>query len=401
MERLFIMAENSLEDRWNKVILQNYGSPSIEFVSGVGAELIDTKGNQYLDFLGGIATNVLGHANPEVVAAISNQAATLAHTSNLYAHAPGLALAEKLTQQSGGGKVFFCNSGAEANEAAIKISRLTGKKRIIATLNSFHGRTLGAISLTGQPSKSEHFAPLVPAISHVPFGDTSALKNELSSGDVAMVILEPIQGESGVIIPPSGYLSEVRELTTKYGALLAFDEVQGGMGRTGHWFSHQRENVQADLITLAKGLGGGLPLGALIAVTKQSQLFTPGSHGSTFGGNPISCAAALATLNIIERENLLPRNQIWGEKFKTEFEFPGISNARVAGMWAGIDLDRPKAKEVTKILQERGILVNACSDRTIRIAPPFVITEDQFNRFISTFRSTIQECMQESAGEEL
>ena len=384
------MAENSLEDRWNKVILQNYGSPSIEFVSGVGAELTDTKGNQYLDFLGGIATNVLGHANPEVVAAISNQAATLAHTSNLYAHAPGLALAEKLTQQSGGGKVFFCNSGAEANEAAIKISRLTGKKRIIATLNSFHGRTMGALSLTGQPAKREPFMPLLKKITHVPFGDANSLARAVSKR-TAMVILEPIMGEAGVIVPDPEYLKAAREICDKRGALLVIDAVQTGMGRTGTWFGYEDSGITPDVITIAKGLGGGLPIGAMIALGKAAELITPGLHGSTFGGNPISCAAGNATIDEIETKKYLATNRQFGLQIMSALrQIPGVSEVRGKGLLIGIDFEKPIAKTVASELLELGILVNATSETTIRIAPAFVISQKNVDEFVRTCTAVIR-----------
>lgn len=255
--------------KWNEVMMDNYGTPGIELVRGEGIFLFDSFGRKYLDFLGGIATSLLGHAHPEIISAVTKQISTLGHVSNLYAHPTALQLAKKLTQMTGGGRVFFCNSGAEANEAAIKISRLTGKSRIIATDGAFHGRTMGALSLTGQPNKRAPFEPLLPGITHVPFGDLIAMEEALALGDVAMVIVEAIQGEAGVILPPPGYLLALRELTTRYGALLACDEVQGGMGRTGKWFSYQHEGVVPDIVTVAKGLGGGLPLGAIIAVTPQ------------------------------------------------------------------------------------------------------------------------------------
>ncbi len=375
--------------KWNEVMMDNYGTPGIELVRGEGIFLFDSSGRKYLDFLGGIATSLLGHAHPEIVSAVTKQISTLGHVSNLYAHPTALQLAKKLTEMTGGGRVFFCNSGAEANEAAIKLSRLTGKSRIIATDGAFHGRTMGALSLTGQPNKRAPFEPLLPGITHVPFGDLIAMEEALALGDVAMVIVEAIQGEAGVILPPPGYLLALRELTTRYGALLACDEVQGGMGRTGKWFSYQHEGVVPDIVTVAKGLGGGLPLGAIIAVTPAAQLFTPGSHGSTFGGNPTSCAAAIATISVIESAQLLESNHRLGGVLKDGLStVDGIHAVRGIGLWIGLDLE--DAPGVTKELQTLGVLVNAAGSQTIRIAPPFIVTESQIFEFISLLGQAIR-----------
>ena len=375
--------------KWNEVMMDNYGTPGIELVRGEGIFLFDSSGRKYLDFLGGIATSLLGHAHPEIVSAVTKQISTLGHVSNLYAHPTALQLAKKLTEMTGGGRVFFCNSGAEANEAAIKLSRLTGKRRIIATDGAFHGRTMGALSLTGQPNKRAPFEPLLPGITHVPFGDLIAMEEALALGDVAMVIVEAIQGEAGVILPPPGYLLALRELTTRYGALLACDEVQGGMGRTGKWFSYQHEGVVPDIVTVAKGLGGGLPLGAIIAVTPAAQLFTPGSHGSTFGGNPTSCAAAIATISVIESAQLLESNHRLGGVLKDGLStVDGIHAVRGIGLWIGLDLE--DAPGVTKELQTLGVLVNAAGSQTIRIAPPFIVTESQISEFISLLGQAIR-----------
>ena len=375
--------------KWNEVMMDNYGTPGIELVRGEGIFLFDSSGRKYLDFLGGIATSLLGHAHPEIVSAVTKQISTLGHVSNLYAHPTALQMAKKLTEMTGGGRVFFCNSGAEANEAAIKLSRLTGKRRIIATDGAFHGRTMGALSLTGQPNKRAPFEPLLPGITHVPFGDLIAMEEALALGDVAMVIVEAIQGEAGVILPPPGYLLALRELTTRYGALLACDEVQGGMGRTGKWFSYQHEGVVPDIVTVAKGLGGGLPLGAIIAVTPAAQLFTPGSHGSTFGGNPTSCAAAIATISVIESAQLLESNHRLGGVLKDGLStVDGIHAVRGIGLWIGLDLE--DAPGVTKELQTLGVLVNAAGSQTIRIAPPFIVTESQISEFISLLGQAIR-----------
>ena len=375
--------------KWDEVMMDNYGTPGIELVRGEGIFLFDSSGRKYLDFLGGIATSLLGHAHPEIISAVTKQISTLGHVSNLYAHPTALQLAKQLTEMTGGGRVFFCNSGAEANEAAIKLSRLTGKSRIIATDGAFHGRTMGALSLTGQPNKRAPFKPLLPGITHVPFGDLIVMEEALALGDVAMVIVEAIQGEAGVILPPPGYLLALRELTTRYGALLACDEVQGGMGRTGKWFSYQHEGVIPDIVTVAKGLGGGLPLGAIIAVTPAAQLFTPGSHGSTFGGNPTSCAAAIATISVIESTQMLESNHRLGRVLKDGLSsVDGIHAVRGIGLWIGLDLE--DAPAVTKELQTLGVLVNAAGSQTIRIAPPFIVTESQISEFISLLGQAIR-----------
>jgi acetylornithine aminotransferase len=292
---------------WNKTLANNYGTPSISLVSGKGAVVKDVDGNSYIDFLGGIATNVLGHAHPSVVAAVRKQIGILSHVSNFYSHPQMLQLAGKLQALTGDSqaKVFFCNSGAEANEAALKLSRKTGRSGVVAMKGAFHGRTMGALSLTGQPSKRDPFKPLIKGITHVPYNDIAALRRKVSKR-TAMVIVEPMMGEQGVVTPDPGYLKAIREICTNAGALMVIDCVQTGMGRTGEWFGYEAEGIRPDVITLAKGLGGGLPLGAMIALGSVSELFAPGDHGSTFGGNSVSCAAANAAIAAIEREKLLP-----------------------------------------------------------------------------------------------
>jgi acetylornithine/N-succinyldiaminopimelate aminotransferase len=287
--------------QWKNSLQANYATPTIELVSGKGAVVTDSKGVEYLDFLAGIATNVLGHAHPAVVKAVTKQISTLGHVSNFYAHPNVMELAEKLIEMTGekSARVFFCNSGAEANEAALKLSRKTGRTRIVATHGSFHGRTMGALSLTGQSEKRDPFKPLIKDITHVPYGDMGAMLKKVSK-KTAMVIVEPIMGEAGVIVPPHGYLQALRELCDETGTLLVFDCVQTGMGRTGDWFGYEYSGIRPDVITLAKGLGGGLPLGAMIALGDAASLFAPGDHGSTFGGNPVTTAAGLAVIKTIE-----------------------------------------------------------------------------------------------------
>lgn len=370
-----------------------YGTPSVELVKGSGIEVWDSSGKKYLDFLGGIATNLLGHNHPQVSAAISKQAKTLSHISNFYAHEPGLVLAEKLQAMvaDSSARVFFCNSGAEAIEAALKMSRLTGKKKIVAAQGAFHGRTMGALSLTGQPAKRNPFKPLLKGIKHLPYGDTKALIRSVNSR-TAMVILEPMMGEAGVVVPPSGYLAAARDVCNRYGALLVFDCVQTGMGRTGQWFGYEHENIKPDIITIAKGLGGGLPLGAVISVGKSASLFTPGSHGTTFGGNPISCAAANAVIDEIESKKMLALNASKGALIRNLISpIRGVKEARGRGLLIGIVVENGKAKEIAARLLELGFLVNATNDDVVRIAPAFVVSQKQIMSFVRAFADACEE----------
>ena len=383
----------ALSTRWNSVMQSTYGTPSVELVKGSGIEVWDSSGKKYLDFLGGIATNLLGHNHPQVSAAISKQAKTLSHVSNFYAHEPGLVLAEKLQAMvaDSSARVFFCNSGAEAIEAALKMSRLTGKKKIVAAQGAFHGRTMGALSLTGQPAKRNPFKPLLKGIKHVPYGDTKALIRSVNSR-TAMVILEPMMGEAGVVVPPSGYLAAARDVCNRYGALLVFDCVQTGMGRTGQWFGYEHENIKPDIITIAKGLGGGLPLGAVISVGKSASLFTPGSHGTTFGGNPISCAAANAVIDEIESKKMLALNASKGALIRNLISpIRGVKEARGRGLLIGIVVENGKAKEIAARLLELGFLVNATNDDVVRIAPAFVVSQKQIMSFVRAFADACEE----------
>lgn len=373
--------------------MTNYGTPSRTFVSGKGCVLKDDQGKAYLDFLAGIATNVLGHGHPAVVKAVTKQVSTLAHVSNFFAHPQGLRLASRLQEMTGDSqaRVFFCNSGAEANEAALKISRRTGRSRIVAAQGSFHGRTMGALSMTGQPSKREPFAPLLKGITHVPYGDLSAMSRAVSK-KTAMIIVEPIMGEAGVITPEDGYLAGLREICDRVGALLVFDCVQTGIGRTGQWFGFEHEKVQPDVVTLAKGLGGGLPLGATIAYGRAAELLQPGDHGTTFGGNPIACAAANAVLDVIENKNLMKSARVFEKKIKKSLSaVPGVSEVRGRGMLIGIELRTPIAKKVAASMLEAGVIVNAANDQTIRIAPPLIVTTPQIEKFISIFKKVMKE----------
>lgn len=379
--------------RWQRAMQDNYGTPTVELVSGKGSVVKDANGNTYLDFLAGIATNVLGHAHPTIVKSVSKQIATLGHVSNFYAHPNVLELAEKLQKMTGdkSARVFFCNSGAEANEAALKLSRKTGKYKIVATQEAFHGRTMGALSLTGQPSKRDPFKPLIKGVKHVPFGDSAAMKRVITK-KTAMVIVEPIMGEAGVIVPPKDYLQNLRQYCDDKGVLLVFDCVQTGMGRTGDWFGYEYSGIKPDVITLAKGLGGGLPLGAMIALGSASTLFETGDHGSTFGGNPVATAAALAVISSIEKEKILSHVDAVGELLLTELALiEGVSEVRGAGLLIGLTLDAPVAKALTKRCQELGALINAPGESMIRLAPALNVSMRQAQKFVTIFQQALME----------
>jgi len=378
---------------WSDVMQGNYGEPKITLKSGKGLVVTDTSGKRYLDFLGGIATNVLGHAHPVVVKAVAKQVATLGHVSNFYSHPSGIALAAKLQELTGDNtaRVFFCNSGAEANEAALKLSRKTGRNKIVATVGSFHGRTMGALSLTGQPSKRNPFKPLLKDVKHVAFGDIAQMRKAVSK-KTAMVIVEPIMGEAGVIVPPFGYLKELRDLCNQHGALLIFDCVQTGIGRTGTWFGYEEEKIRPDVITLAKGLGGGLPLGAMIVLGSNSPQFAPGEHGTTFGGNPVAAAAGLAAIDFIIKNRLMISAKSFEKRLKIKLgAVRGVTEVRGRGLLLGIGLDGAYAKALSEKLTSRGVLVNAPNDDTIRIAPALIVSKVQIDRFIAIFTQCMQE----------
>jgi acetylornithine/N-succinyldiaminopimelate aminotransferase len=379
--------------RWETLMQANYGTPHISLTRGKGIEVWDVDGKKYLDLLGGIATNLLGHSHPKVVSAITKQSRELTHVSNFYSHNPGLNLAEKLIEMTGdeSARVFFCNSGAEANEAALKLSRLTRRKRVVATRGAFHGRTMGALSLTGQPAKKDPFKPLIQRVAHVEFGDAKALAKKVNR-KTAMVIIEPIMGEAGVVVPPAGYLKAAREICNRTGALLVLDCVQTGMGRTGNWFGFEHEGIAPDVITVAKGLGGGLPLGAMIALGNAANLFQAGMHGTTFGGNPIACAAANVVIDEIEAKGYLALNTTKGALIRNLISpINGIVGCRGRGLLIGIQVQENKAKEIANRLAQMGFLVNAASDEVIRLAPAYVISEKQILKFAGAFAEVCDE----------
>ncbi|MFD7135109.1 acetylornithine transaminase [Streptomyces sp. NPDC059894] len=381
------MSNQELTARWQGALMDNYGTPRLPLVRGEGTRVWDADGKEYLDLVGGIAVNALGHAHPAVVEAVSRQIASLGHVSNLFVAEPPVALAERLLQHFGrDGRVYFCNSGAEANEGAFKIGRLTGRTHMVATQGGFHGRTMGALALTGQPGKQDGFHPLPGDVTHVPYGDAQALAAAVTE-ETALVVIEPIQGENGVVVPPAGYLKAARAITAATGSLLVLDEVQTGIGRTGHWFEYQaHEGVLPDVVTLAKGLGGGLPIGATVAFGRAAELLRPGRHGTTFGGNPVACAAGIAVLDTIADDGLLENVKRQSEKLRDGIEglgHPLIDHVRGAGLLLGIVLTEPLAPQVQQAAQEAGLLVNAPAPDVIRLMPPLNLRDDEVDAFLA------------------
>lgn len=389
--------------RWQGALTNNYGTPAVALVRGEGAQVWDADGKQYTDFVGGIAVNALGHAHPAIVAAVTEQISTLGHVSNLFVSEPVVALGERLLQLFGRpGKVFFCNSGAESVEAAFKIGRLTGRTHMVATEGGFHGRTMGALALTGQPKKQEPFRPLPGDVTHVPFGDVEALRAAVTE-ETALVVVEPIQGENGVVVPPAGYLTAAREITRATGTLLVLDEVQTGIGRCGQWFEHQaHEDVEPDIVTLAKGLGGGLPIGAVVAFGPVADLLQPGQHGTTFGGNPVACAAGLAVIDTIATGGLLDQVKARGERLRSGIEGTGhalVSHVRGSGLLLGIVLTEPLAARVQQAAQDAGFLVNAPAPDVVRLMPPYVLTEAEADAFVRALPGILDAAGGDGSGE--
>lgn len=380
-----------LTSRWDTALMRNYGTPPLELVSGRGVTVTAADGREYLDLLAGIAVNSLGHAHPAVVEAVSSQVAELGHVSNLYVHPVVVELAERLESLlavEAPVRAFFCNSGAEANEAAFKIARRTGRSRILAADNGFHGRTMGALAMTGQPAKRAPFEPMPAGVEYFPYGDTAALRAlvEQAPADTAAVIVEPVQGEGGVVEPPEGFLADVRELCTEHGILMIVDEVQTGIARTGAMFASRKAGVVPDVITLAKGLGGGLPIGACLGIGRAGELLTAGQHGTTFGGNPVACAAALAVLRTIDTDDLVAHVDRLGKLLAAEIEcldHPLVDHVRGRGLLLGVVLTAPRAKEVEEAARAAGYLVGATGTDVVRLAPPLILTEDQVAQFVT------------------
>ncbi len=388
-----------LLDRWARSVMATYAPPPIALVRGAGSLVWDDQGREYVDLVGGIAVNLLGHAHPAVVEAVARQVATLGHVSNLVANEPAAELAERLLDLTGReGRVFFCNSGAEANEAAFKLARRTGRASVVAAEGSFHGRTMGALALTGQPAKRAPFEPLPGGVTFVPYGDVPALRSAVGSWTAA-AFLEPILGEGGVVPAPDGYLETARAATAQQGALLVIDEVQTGLGRTGSWFASTE--ARPDVMTLAKGLGGGLPLGACLAFDDAAQLLGPGQHGSTFGGNPVSCAAALAVLDTIEKEGLCERAAELGQRLQrgvAGLGHPLVDEVRGAGLMLGIALTAPVAAAVETAARDRGFLVNTVAPHVVRLLPPLVLTDTQVDTFLAVLPDVLDAANVPPAG---
>ena len=372
---------SEFSSRWTSALLDTYPTPPVELVSGEGATVTDADGNTYIDMLAGIAVNALGHAHPAIVDAVSAQVARLGHVSNLFGSQPVVEVAEALRARVGDdtARVFFCNSGAEANEAAFKLARLTGRRRILAAERGFHGRSMGSLALTGQPDKRAPFEPMPEGVEFFPYGDIEALEAlvQQDPGNTAAIILEPIQGETGVIPAPEGFLTKVRELCDAHGILFITDEVQTGVGRTGDFFAFQHEGVLPDVISMAKGLGGGLPIGATIARGRAATLFTPGSHGTTFGGNPVACAAAKAVLGVVDEAFLAEVRRKGQLLIDAASQVPGVAQVRGRGLMLGVVLDEAVAKLVVKHGLEEGLILNAPGSDVIRLTPPLVITDDE------------------------
>ncbi len=388
-----IKSNEDSRSRWRSALMDNYGTPQLALVRGEGSHVWDADGNRYLDLYTGIAVNALGHAHPAVVRAVTEQINTLGHTSNMFVNQPSLELAEELVNLVGQpAKVVFTNSGAEAVEAAFKLARLTGRSKVVAFEGAFHGRTMGALSLTGQPPKRIPFMPMTPDVVHVPFGDVAALESVVDS-DTAAVFVEPILGEGGVVPAPDGFLQAAREITSKAGALLVLDEVQTGIGRCGSWFLYQQSGIVPDVVTLAKGLGGGLPLGACIGIGAAASLFKPGHHGTTFGGNPVSCAAGLAVVRTIAADGLCEHAAALGKDIVTRVEqlhHPLVAGVRGAGLLLAVALRKPVSAGVAKAAQAGGYLVNTVQQDSIRLAPPLVLSEADAHAFVAALPAFLE-----------
>jgi acetylornithine/N-succinyldiaminopimelate aminotransferase len=390
----------ALTQRYTGALMNTFGAPQRVLVRGEGCYLWDADGRKYLDLLGGLAVNSLGHAHPFVVSAVTSQLATLGHVSNFFASAPQIALAEKLLSLfDAEGKVFFTNSGTEANEAAFKITRRTGRTKIISTIGAFHGRTMGALAVTWKPAYRETFAPLPGDVTFVPYGDAEALAAAVDD-ETAAVVLEPIQGENGVVVPPDGYLQAARRITSQHGALLWIDEIQTGIGRTGDWFAHTAAGITPDLVTVAKGLGAGIPIGACIGLGAAADLLQPGNHGTTFGGNPVATIAGLAVMTVIERDGLLANVVAVGNHLVSGIEaldHPLVAGVRGRGLLLAIKLTQPVSGQVAALALEAGFIVNNPIPDAIRLAPPYILTKADADRFVAALPELLDACSVEGA----
>jgi len=390
------------QDRYAGALMNTFGPPKLTLERGKGAHVWDTDGNEYVDLLGGIAVNSLGHAHPALVSAVTGQLETLGHISNFFASEPQIRLAEKLLSllaTSAGpveGRVFFANSGAEANEAAFKLTRRTGRTHVVAAAGGFHGRTMGALALTSKEAYRTPFEPLPGDVTFVPYGDADALAAAVTD-ETAAVLLEPMQGEAGVVLPPAGYLAASREIATQHGALLWLDEVQTGIGRTGHWFAHETSGVTPDLVTVAKGLAGGFPIGACIALGEAGSLLQPGNHGTTFGGNPVACAAALAVIDTIESDDLLAHVTEIGRALRAGLAAdPRVTEVRGEGLLIGLDLSAEASADVAAVALRHGFIINNPTPQRIRLAPPLVLTREDADAFIAAWPAILDDAMGEA-----
>ena len=381
---------DQVQERYAHSLMNTFGKPKLVLTRGEGPFVWDADDNRYLDLLGGIAVNALGHAHPALVEAVTRQLDTLGHVSNFFATEPQVGLAEKLLELLGSdGKVFLTNSGTEANEAAFKLTRRTGRTHVVAAEGSFHGRTMGALALTSKVAYREPFEPLPGEVTFVPYGDADALAAAVTE-QTAAIVLESIQGEAGVVFPPDGYLQRAREIASEHGALLWLDEVQTGMGRTGSWFAHAGSGATPDVVTVAKGLAGGIPVGACIAVGEHGSLLQPGNHGTTFGGNPVAAAAALAVIETIETEDLLGNARTVGTALRAGLVHDRVGELRGNGLLIGLDLDAPVAAAVTSAALEQGFIINDCAPDRIRLAPPLILTEDQAAAFTDAWPKILE-----------
>ena len=380
----------TISERYPTALMNTFGQPRLALVRGKGSHVWDEDGNEYIDMFGGIAVNSLGHAHPAIVKAVKKQLKTLGHVSNFFASAPQVELASKLVDLLGGdGRVFLSNSGAEANEAAFKMTRRTGRTRIVAMEGSFHGRTMGALALTSKQAYREPFEPLPGEVVFVPYDDPAALEAAVDDRTAA-VIIEPLQGEAGVVEPSHGFLPAARAITARHGALLWLDEVQTGIGRTGAWFGHHPEDVRPDIVTLAKGLGGGIPIGATVALGQAANLLQPGNHGSTFGGNPVAAAAALAVIKTIEDYDLLDAVQRKGAVLRGILEDSSeVERVEGAGLLLGVQLKHDIAAEVVARAQQRGFLLNNTGPSRLRFAPALTIDNADLAEFGEAWPSIV------------
>ncbi len=392
-------ANAALTKRHADAVMNTYGPPQRVLVRGHGCYVWDADDNRYLDLLAGIAVNALGHAHPRVQSAVASQLATLGHVSNFFATPTQIALAEKLLDLlAHPGRIFFTNSGTEANEAAFKAARRTGRTKLVSTVGGFHGRSMGALAVTWKPAYREPFAPMPGDVTFVEYGDVAALEAAVDA-DTAAFVVEPIQGENGVVEPPEGYLRAAREITSRHGALLWVDEVQTGIGRAGAWFAHSSSATVPDLVTLAKGLGSGFPIGACIGLGDSATLLCPGDHGTTFGGNPVAAAAALATLEVIERDDLLAHVTSAGRHLAAGVEalgHPLIDHIRGRGLLQAIVVSKPVAARVAAAALDNGFIVNATTPATVRLAPPLIISTDQLDTFVRALPALLDAASQEA-----